>query len=41
MSSQSNTLECDRCGARGTLGMGYGEQHAVECPECGDEWTVE
>ncbi len=38
---QSNTLDCDRCGAKGELGMGYGEQSAVECPDCGDTWVVE
>lgn len=39
--SQSNTTDCDNCGADGDLGNGYGGMSAVECPKCGDEWVVE
>lgn len=41
MANQSNSLECDECGVEGELGMGYGRQSAVECPNCGDKWVSE
>lgn len=34
-------LTCENCGTLGKLDGGYGGQHAVECPNCGERWVVD